>query len=105
MKFPVQIPESIDLNNPKTFTQETILEFYDAIKSKYGNFCGDCKHLSESGCDKGFRPRKYAMPIGPFEYAWLRKNCTSFELFSEINDEGVGKNVSAMLDSFVQQYC
>lgn len=80
----------------------------DEIKFLFGNFCGDCGHLNDDEkCNKGYRPRKYQMEIGAWEYAILRKCCNEFELdtSSEIDRESIERGVSKSLDCFVQQYC
>lgn len=101
------LPDEVDLDNPKTWDMGSISKFYQAIHSHYGNFCGDCEHLSEDDlCEKGHRPRKHDLSIGPFEYLHVRKNCEDFELLKNTRvDEGyIRRNISKKLDWDAQQY-
>jgi hypothetical protein len=102
----IKIPD-IDLTNPSEITTGIIRDYYDEIKLKFGNFCGDCMFLDEHDvCEKGHKPKKYYMELGPFEYAVLRKKCKDFVLFhGETDLEQLKQKVKNALDSSYQQYC
>lgn len=102
---PIPLPDGIDFSKPNTITKDKIQNYYNDIKSHFGNFCGDCAFMLDSKCNKGHNPRRYDLEIGPYEFMHAKKNCKDFELeiINESEDD-IRRHVSNALDCFVQQY-
>jgi len=102
----IKIPDGIDFRRPETITKGAIIEYYAAVRDKFGEFCGDCEYMTESGCLKNHRPRKYIMEIGPYDFAWLRKGCKDFEICQppEIDQDAIARQTRNALDCNAQQY-
>lgn len=75
-KVPIKIPDGVDFNDLNTITPSKINKYYIDILNYFGHFCGDCKFLNESHkCNKGHRPRMYALELGNTNMAFLKKLC------------------------------
>lgn len=104
----VSLPDGVNMSRPHTITINKIEQYYKDVHDIYGNFCADCKLFNDAElCNKGFRPRKYNLVLGPHQYVYIRKDCNAFDLREaniEIDEGKIKGSVSNMLDCNSQQY-
>lgn len=83
-----------------------IVRYLNAVLSKWGPPCNFCKHYNLI-CRKGYRPRQYAMELGPYDTWYIRKKCPDFASIDtgaeEIENEQ--RSIRYILDCSAQQYC
>lgn len=89
---------------PDEVKMSMVPEYLNLVLKYYGPPCDWCEHY-DFICDKGYRPRKYEMELGPFEHWTIRKFCQEFEdRGTEGDDSDIRKSVSNLLDCNAQQY-
>lgn len=82
------------------------IQYLNAVMAKYGPPCNFCQHY-DGYCEKGYRPRKYALRIGPYDEWVIRRKCPDHEGTDKTEEmnEAQNEKTNAVLDCNYQQYC